>query len=181
MYPVLRFAWQFYRHRNDPPLSLADTHVSQHLCLPWDLDLWWELNNGRTLTLYDLGRLPFARRSGLLRVVRQKGWFLTVAGASIRYRRRVQMFDRLTMRSRAAGWDERFFYVEQSMWKSNGDCASHVLLRMAVADKAGLVPAPDLAAAMGFAGPPPALPDWVAAWAAAEALRPWPPMQDAAA
>ena len=57
MYPFFRLAWQFFLNRNGPSLTIGDTHISYHYCLPWDLDLWMELNNGRTLTLYDMGRI----------------------------------------------------------------------------------------------------------------------------
>ena len=104
MYPVVRMPWQMWRHRGDPPLGPLGEHVSRHVCWPWDLDLWVELNNGRTLTLYDLGRVPMGARMGLTRALTRRGWSLTVAGASVRYRRRVRAFDRIVMRSRGVGW-----------------------------------------------------------------------------
>lgn len=55
MYPFVRFAKEALKYRNAPKLGLLETHVSYHRCWPWDLDPWIELNNGRTLTLYDLG------------------------------------------------------------------------------------------------------------------------------
>lgn len=177
MYPVFRLAAQFWLHRNDPPLPLLGTHVSHHICWPWDLDIWRELNNGRTLTLYDMGRLPLAGRVGLIRVLRQNRWGLTIAGATVRYRRRVRAFDRIEMRSRCIGWDARFLYIEQSMWR-RGDCTSHSLYRSAVTDANGIVPTWKVARALGHDGPPPPLPDWVEAWIEAEAKRPWPPMTD---
>ncbi len=178
MYPVPRLFWQFWRHRNDPPLGLTDTHVSQHICWPWDLDIWWELNNGRTLTLFDLGRLPLGRRTGLIAVLKARGWGLTVAGNTTRYRRRVVAFDRLTMKSRCVGWDARFFYMEQAMFKSDGDCSSHVLIRSAIVGPKGIVNPAEAVAALGHTGPSPALPGWVAAWVTGDAERPWPPMSD---
>ena len=66
MYPVIRLVTEFIRFRRAPALPLTGTHVSRHMCLPWDIDLWMELNNGRTLTLYDLGRLPLAKRGPLV-------------------------------------------------------------------------------------------------------------------
>lgn len=178
MYPFVRLVFQVWRHRADPALPPGGTHVSRHLCWPWDLDAWSELNNGRTLTLYDLGRIPLANRMGLTRAVRANGWSLVVAGASVRYRKRVRLFDRITMRSRGVGWDGRFFYVEQSMWNSGGDCASHALLRMAVADRSGIVAPSRVLLAMGQDATSPPLPDWVAAWVQADAVRPWPPVRD---
>ncbi|GGL56048.1 acyl-CoA thioesterase [Wenxinia marina] len=182
MYPVFRFAWQMWKHRRDPRLSLLETHVSRHRCWPWDLDIWMELNNGRTLTLYDLGRLPMSMRTGMIDVLKEKGWGITMAGASLRYRRRVTVFEMLTMKSRGLGWDDRFFYVEQSMWRADGECTSHALFRSALVGgkgRAGIVPPAELAKALGHDGPSPELPDYVKAWIAADAHRPWPPMQDA--
>lgn len=179
MYPVVRMFWQLWRHRNDPPLGFTETHISQHYCLPWDIDIWMELNNGRTLTLYDLGRIPLGKRVGLLAALKARGWGLTVAGSSPRYRRRIRAFERITMKSRGVGVDARFFYIEQSMWKRDGECAGHVLIRSAVTGKSGIVPPAEVLAQMGHTGDLPGLPDWVAAWAAADALRPWPPMADA--
>lgn len=179
MYPFIRLAWQIFKHRKDAPLPLTGCHVSRHYCLPHDIDLWMELNNGRTLTIYDLGRIPLAMRVGLLPLLKTRRWGLTMAGATVRYRRRVRMFERIEMRSRAIGWDARFMYLEQSMWKANGECASHIVYRGAVTGAQGIVPPADVMAAMGVDAVSPALPDWVQAWLSAEDQRPWPPMQDA--
>lgn len=174
MYPFLRLALELWRVRAAPPLDVTDTHVSRHRCWPQDLDPWVELNNGRTLTLYDLGRIPLGIRTGLARVVRAQGWGLTVAGASIRYRRRIRLWDIVEMRSRCVGWDGRFFYMEQSMWKGE-DCTSQMLLRSAVTSASGIVPPAAALQALGRVTHSPDLPGWVSAWSAADALRPWPP------
>lgn len=178
MYPFVRMIWQLFRIRRAPRLPVTGTHVSHHLCLPWDLDLWMELNNGRTLTLYDLGRIPLAVRTGLAGVLRRHRWGLTMAGASVRYRRRIRAFETIEMRSRLVCWDDRFLYVEQSMWKRDGSCANHILYRAAVTGKDGIVPPERLARELGAGSAPPPMPPWVRAWIEADATRPWPPMQD---
>jgi acyl-CoA thioesterase FadM len=162
------------RARSMPPLGLFDAHQSRVTCLPWDLDPWVELNNGRTLTLYDPGRIALAIRTGLVAILRREGWGITVAGQTTRYRRRVVMFDRLDVQSRCLGWDARFLYIEQSMWKG-ADCTSQMVVRMAITSKAGIVAPERVAAAGGHAPVSPPLPDWVRAWIGAEAARPWPP------
>ncbi|MCB6177727.1 acyl-CoA thioesterase [Rhodobacter sp. Har01] len=176
MYPYLRMFKEILKFRQAPPLGAFDTHVSHHLCWPWDIDPWMELNNGRTLTLYDLGRLPMIARVGLDRVARDRGWGLAVAGASVRYRGRIKTFDRIEMRTRMVGWDGRFVYVDQTMWV-RGECASQALIRTAITQgKRGIVPPAEMAVALGLAADSPPLPGWVAAWADADALRPWPPV-----
>jgi hypothetical protein len=136
-----------------------------------------ELNNGRTLTLLDLGRLPLARRVGLMAALRAQRWGLTMAGVTVRYRRRVRMFHRFEIRSRCVGWDERFIYIEQAMWRRD-ECANHALYRSAVTDANGIVPPARVMAAMGLEAVSPPLPGWVREWIAAEAHRPWPPIAD---
>ncbi|MFZ1662651.1 MAG: thioeseterase, partial [Paracoccaceae bacterium] len=77
MYPFVRMVKEGWKFRTASALGLTDTHVSHHICWPWDLDMWVELNNGRTLTLYDLGRIPMAVRTGLIDVLRGNRWGIT--------------------------------------------------------------------------------------------------------
>jgi hypothetical protein len=118
-----------------------------------------------------------ARRSGLLDILKRKGWGLTIAGSSVRYRKRIRVFDKIDMRSRALCADARFMYVEQSMWV-RGTCTGHALYRTAVTNADGIVPISKLRAELNPDTPLPPIPEWVAAWITAEDLRPWPPMQD---
>jgi len=168
-------AKELVKYRKAAPLGLNESHVSQHICWPWDIDMWRELNNGRTLTLYDLGRIPLAKRVGLIDALRNKSWGMAVAGVSVRYRKRVRAFARVEMRSRAIGWDKRFMYVEQSLWNRRGECAGHALYRMAVTGAKGIVAPADVARAIGQNPEGPELPGWVRAWVDAENHRPWPP------
>ena len=175
MYPVIRMAKEFWVNRRAPTLTVGEFHVSHHRCWPWDLDLWLELNNGRALTLYDLGRLVLFKRTGLLSLLKEKGWSMPMAGASVRYRRRVHVFEGFEMRSRGLCWDRRFFYIEQSMWKKNGECAGHIIYRSAFVDKAGIVNPERVIEALGVEIEQPLIPDSISKWIEAENHRPWPP------
>ncbi|WP_149141383.1 acyl-CoA thioesterase [Gemmobacter caeruleus] len=174
MYPYVRLLKEILNARRAPKLGLLDTHVSRHVCWPWDIDPWMELNNGRTLTLFDLGRVPLGIRTGLDKVVLKHRWGMAIAGNSTRYRKRVTAFQRVTMRSRCVGWDARFLYIEQSMWRGE-ECTSQMLCRSAFTSRQGMIPPARVVEAMGLAQESPALPDWVQHWIAADATRPWPP------
>lgn len=176
MYPYVRMAKELWKFRNAPSLGILEPHVSSHRIWPWDLDPWRELNNGRTLTLFDLGRIPMSVRMGFDKVAKAKGWGITVAGNSTRYRRRVTLFQKVTQISRVVGWDDRFTYLEQSFWRGD-DCTSHMLLRSAFTSKGGIVPPAEVLAVLGQPAQSPALPDWISHWIAADQQRIWPPQR----
>ena len=56
MYPLIRLAKEYLIARKAPPLTPLGTHVSYHRCWPLDIDLYMAMNNGRILTILDLGR-----------------------------------------------------------------------------------------------------------------------------
>lgn len=176
MYPIGRLVKELFVHRSSKKLDLFEVHTSSHLCWPWDLDPWMELNNGRTLTVYDLGRLPMIARLGFLGPLKRLGWGLTVAGASVRYRRRVRMFQRIVMHSNLVGWDRRFLYFQQNLWLE-AQCANHLVVRMAITDtrQGGIVPPEKFMDHWQSGVQSPELPDWIQKWIIAEDSRPWPP------
>ncbi len=178
MYPFARLTYQILKYRKRP-LDPWDTHVSRHIVLPWDLDFMRELNNGLTLTLYDAGRIPFVVRSGVWDAFSTADLSLTIAGSSLRYRKRLTLFQSIEQRTRIAGWDNRFIYFDQTFWTDPETCAGQGAFRAAVVRKGKMV---DIEAVViplidrhEIRERRPVLPDWMAAWAEAEALRPWPP------
>ena len=175
MYPFIRFAYATWKSYRAPKIGLFETHVSHHYCMPWDIDLWLELNNGRTLTLYDLGRVPMAVRTGAAQARKASGVGMVVAGASVRYRKRITMFKRFEMRSRFAGFDDKFLYFEQSMWFEDGTCANQNLVRGAVTRKGKMVPPTELLHHIDPDIATQSLPEWIQAWIDADKIRPWPP------
>ena len=174
MYPVVRLARQILINRNAAPLKLADVHTTYLRAWPLDLDVFLELNNGRILTLMDLGRFGYFVRNGLTRKLKEKGWYGTVAGSAVRYRRRITVFQRLELRTRVLGWDDRFTYFDQSFWRGD-ECCAHAVIRTAITSGKGIVPSDQVAAALGYAPESPELPEWVKHWDGAERQRPWPP------
>ena len=77
MYPFIRMAKERVVNRSKQSISVGETYESYHICWPWDLDFWFELNNGLALTLYDLGRIPFSDRSGFSKVILKNKWSMT--------------------------------------------------------------------------------------------------------
>lgn len=177
MYPIIRVIKEVFKAKKMPPLHPLGRHVSHHRCWPQDIDTYMEMNNGRILTMLDLGRIGLAQRVGLLDALRKNTWGLTMAGASIRYRKRIRPFVKFRIVSKAVGWSERFFYLEHTIWIGD-QCAVQALFRAAVTDKNGIVDPSRVFAAVGLDEPSPDKPAWVQAWIDADNTRPWPPQDD---
>lgn len=178
MYPFIRAFYHMARARRMPKLTPFETHVSEHICWPWDIDLWMELNNGRTLTLFDMGRLGRFMRDGSREAANDGRFGLAVAGASVRYRKRVTMFQKVKMFTKTVGYDDKFMYMEQSMWNSKGECCNHILLRAAVLKGRKMVPPQKFMDVLDPSFKSPPLPEWVQGWVDADTQRPWPPEKD---
>ncbi|SFS19054.1 acyl-CoA thioesterase [Yoonia litorea] len=177
MYPIVRVIKELLRARKMPELGALDAHVSYHRCWPQDVDNYLEMNNGRILSILDIGRTGLAQRVGLIGALTKNRWGLTIAGSSLRYRKRIRPFVKFRTVSRCIGWDKRFFYIEQSIWIGE-DCAVQALFRSAMTDKNGIVPPEAVFAAVGYQADSPLLPAWAQAWIDADNTRPWPPEFD---
>lgn len=175
MYPFLRALKEIVVARRSLRLETGNWHVTQLIVWPWDIDMFRDLNNGRVLTLFDIGRIGLFVRMGFFGTMKENGWYGTVAGTAVRYRRRITIFQKLELRTRIIGWDARFIYFEQGFWRG-GDCAAHAVVRTAVTAGKGIVPPSEAVRAAGLPEASPVLPDWVRAWSEAEQLRPWPPV-----
>lgn len=176
MYPVRRQILESLRCRKLSPLAPGETHVNKMRALPWDIDPFGDLNNGRILTLTDVGRIGLSQRMGLIKAMRANRWGFAMAGSAPHYRRRVTMWEKLVFHSRFIGRDERFFFVEQTLY-ADGEPAFNVMCRTVITSRGKIAPPSDVLAAMGFEDWNPAPPDWVTQWAAADSLRPWPPQK----
>lgn len=177
MYPIVRVTKETMRAMRMPPLGSLDAHVSYHRCWPQDLDMFMEMNNGRILSILEIGRSGLAQRVGLLGAIKDNRWGLTIAGTSVRYRKRILPFVKFRVVSRAVGWDDKFFYLENSAWIGD-ECAVQGLFRTAVTGKNGIIAPAKVFDHVGRDATPPEMPAWVKAWINADAKRPWPPEID---
>ena len=180
MYPYLRLAKVLLLAHLRPRVDFDEPTELAMRVWPGDLDAYPEQNNGRHLTLMDLGRYDLAVRCGLYRVVKNRKWSFMIAGSSVRYRHRLRPFQSYRLCTKLLGHDGRFVYFHQMAVTGGRDgqalrAHSSALVRAAVANRDGLVSMEEVAAALGKASWNPPLPAWVQAWIDAEAQRPWPP------
>ncbi|MEO1316686.1 MAG: thioesterase family protein [Pseudomonadota bacterium] len=175
MYPFLRTALALLSHRPQTGLSPDEPLVIGTRCWPWDADPFFELNNGRHLTLFDIGRFALGARLGLFRLLRQRGWGLVVGSSATQYRKRIRLFERFEIVTQMIGRDEKWFYFEQVAQKRGTPCSAAFIRTAVVAGPKGTVPTQDVADALGYPNWFGALPDWATSLEAADRARPWPP------
>ncbi len=174
MYPFARMASVLWKARRAPAAQFTDTTTCTFYAHPWDMDQFMEMNNGCHLTLYDLGRFDLALKCGLWRVLKEQKWGLVVAGSSVRFRKRIFMLQKVTMRTQLIGMDHRWFYIQQSM-EVRGEPCSTALFRTGITEKGRSILTERVSKAMGeddFSLEPP---KWVQDWIDADNTRPWPP------
>ena len=176
MYPFLRLVLTLLRAELSKTITINSVCKTTFRCMPWDVDMFLEMNNGRILTLYDLGRFDLTTRTGLLKNLIKKKWAVVVAGGSVRYRQRIRMFDKVTIHTQISGFEGRWIYIIQSMW-IKGEPTSSVLFRTGVTSKGKAVSVDEVLKEIGILNWKPKLPDWAESWINNEKERPWPPSQ----
>lgn len=179
MYPFIRYATTIahaaLKVKKGNTLTLKETSEITFRCRLSDIDNFLEMNNGRVFTLYDLGRMDFAVRTGLGKQLLKQRWGLVIAGSTIQYRKRIRAFDKVTLKTKIVAIDERWMYIEQSMWVKGKPCSS-AILRSGVTKGGKVIEISKVLAALGQS-------DWelpptgfVAKWIESDAERPWPPV-----
>lgn len=127
---------------------------------PNDLDTNLHMNNGRYLTLMDLGRFDFVARCGLGIPTLRRRWFPVLGSLSIRFRRSLRPWQPFELRTRLLGWDTRWIFMEQDL-HSEGQLVARALLKGVFLHKGQPVANEKVLALGGFRRESPELPDHV--------------------
>lgn len=148
--------------------GILDESTVRFRVWPNDLDTNLHMNNGRYMTLMDLGRLDLLLRNGAFKHVMKKKWYPVLAGTLIRFRRPLNLFQKFEIRTRIVTWDAKWVYLEQRMLR-RGELVLHAYLKGVFVGKGGSVPITALLELMGETQAPPPVPEGLAAWMVAEA------------
>jgi acyl-CoA thioesterase FadM len=113
----------FFKSRLGP----LDKCISKIRIWPNDLDYNFHLNNGRYLTLMDIGRMDLSIRTGLLKAMIKNKWIPIVGSAKINYLREIKPFQVIELNSKLVEWDAKWFYMKQEFIVKNKVCAVAVI------------------------------------------------------
>jgi acyl-CoA thioesterase FadM len=150
--------------------GLFDEARLQFRVWPNDCDINLHMNNGRYLTLMDLGRVQLLAQTGLLRQVLRQRWQLMLVGADINFLRGLSPFERFTLVTRLLTWDEKYFYIEQRFERGQTLCAVAMVKGLILA-RGGRVVLDDAVAALGLKISAPPLPPVIRQWNDLTALK----------
>jgi acyl-CoA thioesterase FadM len=126
----LRLFWYAITAWRRPALQPPDTAGSLDFRVwPLDLDISMHMNNGRYLTLMDLGRIDFMVRSGLWRAVRKNSWTPIASAIAIRYRRELRPFATFRLETRLVSWAQASVVMEQVFVLTSGPHSGQVAAR----------------------------------------------------
>lgn len=164
--------YMFNRDRIEP----LGASVIKSRVWPLDLDANIHMNNGRYLSIMDLGRLDLIVRVGLMKAVLKNKWMPVLSAATIRYRIPLMPFQKFNLETRVVWWDDKWFYMEQKFiiadgGKKDGAVAAIAFVKGSFYDKntRTTVPTSDLTSLMGIAkSDTPDQPSYIKSWQVAE-------------
>ena len=158
---LLCVLWKIWRlPRTD---LFAESRVAFRV-LPTDCDINFHMNNGRYLSLLDLGRLHLMAQIGLLRVIVRRRWGAALAAAEVNFIRQLAPFQKFDLVTRVVTWDDKYAYMEQR-FESNGVLCAHAFVKGLFLDRGARVSNADVVAELGYSGAPPPFTDELRLWA----------------
>ena len=134
-----------------------------------DLDINGHMNNGRYMTLMDLGGVDLMARGGLLKVLLKHKWRPIVASAMIRYKHELRPFQKYQLRTRLLCWDQKWFFAE-NRFERGGEIVAIGMAKGLFRGSAENVAPAEVFKALGYHVDSPPVPESVAMWMRSEAL-----------
>ena len=176
-----RTLWhQWFVGRRGRRIALTDVSRSRFRVWPTDLDVLRHMNNGKYLSIMDVGRYDLTQRTGIFELMKHEGWYPVVVAQTISYRKSLNPWKRFVIESRIIGLDEQAVYMEQRFVRpapagsgiaGRPEIYARAIVRARILRRAGgLVPVEEILAKVGTTAEEMRLPEDVLAWARSTAL-----------
>jgi acyl-CoA thioesterase FadM len=160
----LRLLWLNIRVHFRPQLKLLDTAVTAFRVWPTDLDPLMHMNNGKYLSIMDLGRMDLMIRSGTWAKLKHAGWHPVVAGQTISYFKSLNPWQRFEVHTRILGLDDRWGYLEQRFTRGETLYARAIVRSRFLKRSGGSVNHDEFEAVIGHVPGDEGIPEWVLEW-----------------
>lgn len=158
------------RVRAGKRLAPLDVSRIRLTTLPTDLDILRHMNNGRYLSLMDLGRWDLLVRTGVAGAMKKHGWYAVVSSETITFRKSLHPWQRFDVESRMIGHDDKAVYMEHRC-VVDGEIYARAIIRARMMKRSGgTLSHQEFFGAVGRPDGIPEVDAWVHEWAAAVSL-----------
>lgn len=132
--------------------------------LPTDCDLNFHMNNGRYLTVMDIGRLELIMRLGMLRMILKGKLNPVVAGANIAFFKSLNPFEKYKLNTQIVYWDDKWFYIQQQFCKKNEQVAASAIVKVTFLRNGKRMQPDEILEDAGHVMKPPVAPEFLTAF-----------------
>ncbi len=167
MYPLRRFLTMTAGSLLAEKVDLLDTVTLDMPVRRIDVESS-RMNNGRYLTLMDLGRFALIVRAGYAPAMVKRRWFPLITGVMIRFRRSLRVGTRFSLATRLVAWDARSFFLEQR-FEQGGDVRAHAYVKSLFMGAKGPLSTAEVLAVASDTRPSPPMPEAITSWMKADA------------
>lgn len=105
-----------YRKPKSGFLEQTEIETKVHLN---DLDMNMHMNNARYATMFDLGRVDFLVKTGLMKHIWNDKWRPIVAATTITFLKSLKLYERFKVTTKLVYCDEKWFYLEHRLLRKN--------------------------------------------------------------
>lgn len=102
------------RFFDNSEFSIEEACVTKLRVDLFDIDFNLHMNNGRYLSVMDLGRLDLILRTKKFLTLFKRGYFPVVLSESIIFKKSLAPFQRYELHTKITSWDDKFFYFTQT-------------------------------------------------------------------
>jgi len=155
--------------------SVLETSILTFRVLPNDLDFNMHMNNGRYMTLMDLGRFDLVLRAGLMKTMLKQKSVPILGAAQIRFRLPLLPFQKYELHTRIVAWDNKWAFIEQKFIIADGGSKQGAVAAVAVVKGSfydqknkRMVPTDEVLQASGIHENSPEMPTHILEWRKAE-------------
>lgn len=167
MHPYVRFASVVASAARRPRVGPFDASRITMRVQPQDVEVQ-RMNNGRYLTLMDLGRFDLAVRVGVGPALLKNRWVPLVRSATISFFKSLRIGQRYDLVTRIAGYDEKWWVIEQRFERGGEPYAVAYVKGLFRGPKGNVAPATLIAAGGHRDLEPPPMSEALRLWLASE-------------
>ena len=100
-------------------ISAFDACETNFWVNPFDLDINLHMNNGRYLSIMDLGRIDLLLKAKSFWNLLFKGYYPVVVSEGIRFKKALMPFQKFKIKTQIDHWDEKDFFIKQEFIVKN--------------------------------------------------------------